>query len=141
MIPIIAKYAKAIQSTETLETILTALPDMILREEDLSALSALYGKLDETLEIIQTRLPEALALRLTKASHFHLSAMGEQRVRRREMMADDEVGEDELGYERGQEEQEDEVLDAMGRVLYALDRDHPLLFTIGGLRGMGVEDK
>lgn len=109
----------------------------------MTVLAAIYDKLHESMRLLPSKLPESLAQRLTKASHFHLSAMGEQRVMRREVIdAEDEVDDAELAYERGKEEEEDEVLDAMGRVLYDLGEDpaHPLLFTIGGLKQMSVAE-
>lgn len=109
----------------------------------MSVLAAIYDKLHESMRLLPTKLPEPLAQRLSKASHFHLSAMGEQRVMRKEVVEnEEEVDDAELAYERGKEEEEDEVLDAMGRVLYELREDpgHPLLFTIGGLKEMSVAE-
>jgi hypothetical protein len=109
----------------------------------MSVLAAIYEKLHEAMRILPAKLPEPLAQRIGKASHFHLSAMGEQRVMRKEVVdAEDEVDDAELAYERGKEAEEDEVLDAMGRVLYDLGTDpgHPLLFTIGGLKQMSVAE-
>lgn len=144
LIPTITKYAKLTNNPQTIETVLNALPDAILREEDMSVLAAIYEKLHEAMRILPAKLPEALAQRLSKASHFHLSAMGEQRVMRKEVIEAeaDEVDDAELAYERGKELEEDEVLDAMGRVLYDLGTDpgHPLLFTIGGLKQMSVAE-
>ncbi|GHJ89397.1 hypothetical protein NliqN6_5799 [Naganishia liquefaciens] len=143
LIPTLTKCAKATNNTQAIESVLNALPDAILREEDMTVLAAIYDKLHESMRLLPSKLPEPLAQRLTKASHFHLSAMGEQRVMRQQAIeAEDEVDDAELAYERGKEEEEDEVLDAMGRVLYDLGEDpaHPLLFTIGGLKQMSVAE-
>jgi hypothetical protein len=131
--------------------VLSVLPDVILREETMTVLSTLYDKLHESIEILgpPLSLPPAFIQRLTQATHFHLSAIGEQRVARKEMMEaamgggggdDGPVEESELEYERGKEEEEDEVMDSMGRVLYAIDSGHTLLFTIGGLKELGLDD-
>ncbi|KAJ9119286.1 hypothetical protein QFC24_005757 [Naganishia onofrii] len=150
-IPTLTKHAKAVQRPDVLETVLSVLPDVILREETMSVLSTLYDKLHESIEVLgpPLSLPPAFIQRLTQATHFHLSAIGEQRVARKEMMeaamggggADDgPVEESELEYERGKEEEEDEVMDSMGRVLYTIDSGHTLLFTIGGLKELGLDD-
>lgn len=143
-IPTLTKHAKALQRPAVLESVLTAIPDVILREETMTVLSTLYDKLHESIEILGAplSLPPTFLQRLTQATHFHLSAIGEQRVMRKEMVEagdDGPVEESELEYERGKEEEEDEVMDSMGRVLYAIDSGHTLLFTIGGLKELGLD--
>ncbi|KAJ9095343.1 hypothetical protein QFC21_005709 [Naganishia friedmannii] len=144
-IPTLTKHAKAVQRPAVLESVLTIMPDVILREETMTVLSTIYDKLHESIEILgpPLSLPPAFIQRLTQATHFHLSAIGEQRVMRKEMMEaggdDGSVEESEMEYERGKEEEEDEVMDSMGRVLYAIDSGHTLLFTIGGLKELGLD--
>lgn len=141
LVPTISGYAKELQNAQPVELVLRALLDAILREEDFRALKVEYTELADTLDILHpTPLPTDVNVKIAMTAHFYLSQFAEARTKRMEFFADEESGEDALAWERGREEEEDEVLDAMTRVLKRMDSENPLLFTIGGLYQMSVRE-
>lgn len=139
LVPTISKYAKELQNAQPVELVLRALLDAILREEDLAALKVEYTELADTLDILHpTPLPTDVTVKMGMTAHFYLSQFAEARTKRMVLFAEENSEEDALAWERVREEEEDDVLGVMSRVMERIDPDNPLLFTIGGLYQMTV---
>lgn len=125
-------------NVQAVEKIFSSLNDCFLREDQVEYLSLLYMKFYRCLEIVASPLPPTLRQSFDQATEFQLSAMYDERHRRREELA--EMDKSQRDEQIEWEEEEDAALDEMSKALFLVDENHPLLLRLGEVRGQAIKD-
>lgn len=138
MIPPMLQIAKSVGNASVAGDIFTKLIEAFVRENDMAYLALLYSKFSECLKIMDAPLPNELRTAFDSATQFQLTTMAETRQSRQ----NEQGGWDHMEREAESEleEAEDMALDEIGKVLYQVDGNHPLLAMAGSVRELGLGD-